>query len=59
MSDPNYCPDCGEPLSEAIYEYPYKGVTYTSKWCENCEDWKPDPLLPATRRIPKVGDYKE
>ena len=59
MSDLRFCPDCGEPLSEAIYEYPYKGVWYTSKWCDNCEDWKPDPLLPATRRIPKVGDYKE
>ena len=59
MSEPNFCSDCGEPLRETTYTYPYKGVMHTSKWCDNCDDWKPDPLLPATRRIPKVGDYKE
>ncbi len=53
------CPDCGEPLTDAEYCYPYKGVYYTSYWCENCQDWKPEPKLPATRKNPIRGQYRE
>lgn len=53
------CPDCGEPLTEADYIYPYKGVYYTSYWCNNCEDWKPEPKLSATRKNPPIGNYHE